>query len=73
MNIAFVKCLLNLCSIYTTATYLQMLNSHWCQQTHIVVNTFNIEGSKYSILDVHSSLSKHNVGCSNGSEIPALT
>ena len=46
-----------------------MVNSHWHQQTH----TFNIQGSKYSILDVHSPLSKHNVGCSNGSEIPALT
>ena len=45
-----------------------MVNSHWYryQQTH----TFNIQGS---ILDVHSPLSKHNVGCSNGSEIPALT
>ena len=39
------------------------------QQTH----TFNIQGSKYSILDVHSPISKHNVGYSNGSEIPALT
>ena len=46
-----------------------MVNSHWYQQTH----TFNIQGSKYSISDVHSPLSKHNVGCSNGSEIPALT
>ena len=46
-----------------------MVNSHWYQQTH----TFNIQGSKYSILDVHSPLSKHNVGCSNGSEIPAST
>ena len=46
-----------------------MLNSHWYQQTH----TFNIQGLKYSILDIHSSLSKHNVGCSNNSEIPALT
>ena len=46
-----------------------MVNSHWYPQTH----TFNIQGSKYSILDVHSILSKHNVGCSNGSEIPALT
>ena len=48
-----------------------MVNSHWYQQTH----TFNIQGSKYSILDVHSPLSKHNVhvGCSNGYEIPALT
>ena len=55
--------------IYTTITYLQMVNSHWYQQTH----TFNIQGSKYYILDVHSPLSKHNVGCSNGSEIPALT
>ena len=45
------------------------LKRHWYQQTH----TFNIQGSKYSILDVHSPLSKHNVGCSNGSEIPALT
>ena len=43
-----------------------MVNSHWYQQTH----TFNIQGSKYSVLDVHS---KHNVGCSNASEIPALT
>ena len=55
--------------IYITTTYLQMVKSHWYQQTH----TFNIQGSKYSILDVHSPLSKHNVGCSNGSEIPALT
>ena len=54
---------------FTTTTYLQMVNSHWYQQTH----TSNIQGSKYSILDVHSPLSKHNVGCSNGSEIPALT
>ena len=48
-----------------------MVNSHWYryQQTH----TFNIQGSNYSILDVHSPVSKHNVGCSNGSEIPALT
>ena len=46
-----------------------MENSRWHQQTHI----FNIQGSKYSILDVHSSLLKHNVGCSNGSEIPTLT
>ena len=46
-----------------------MVNSHWYQQTH----TFNIQGSKYYILDVHSPLSKHNVACSNGSEIPALT
>ena len=46
-----------------------MVNSHWYQKTH----TFNIQGSKYSILDVHSPLSKHKVGCSNGSEIPALT
>ena len=46
-----------------------MVNSHWYQQTH----TFNIQGSKYSILDVHSLLSKHNVGCLNGSEIPVLT
>ena len=46
-----------------------MVNSHWYQQTH----TFNIQGSIYSILDVHSPLSKHNVSCSNGSEIPALT
>ena len=45
-----------------------MVNSPWYQQTH----TFNIQGSKYSIFDVHSPLSKHNVGCSNGSEIPAL-
>ena len=45
-----------------------MVNIHWYQQTQ-----FNIQGSKYSILDVHSPLSKHNVGCSNGSEIPALT
>ena len=47
---------------------MQIVNSHWYQQT----NTFNITGSKYSSLDVHSPLSKHNVGCSNGSEIPAL-
>ena len=46
-----------------------MVNGHWYQQTH----TFNIQGSKYSILGVHSPLSIHNVGCSNGSEIPALT
>ena len=46
-----------------------MVNSHWYQQTH----TFNIQGSNNSILDVHSPLSKHIVGCSNGSEIPALT
>ena len=46
-----------------------MVNSHWYQQTH----TFNIQGSKNFILDVHSPSSKHNVGCSNGSEIPALT
>ena len=46
-----------------------MANSHWYQQTH----TFNIQESKYSILDVYSPLSKHNVFCSNGSEIPALT
>ena len=46
-----------------------MVNSHWHQQTH----TFNIQGSKYSILDVHSLLLKLNVGCSNGSEIPAMT
>ena len=39
------------------------------QQTH----TFNIQGSKYSVLDVDSLLLKHNVGCSNGSEIPAMT
>ena len=45
-----------------------MVNSHWYQQIH----TLNIQGSKYSILDVHSPLSKHNVCCSNGSEIPAL-
>ena len=71
MNIALVKCLLKYCSKYTTTTYLQMVNSHWYryQQTH----TFNIQGSNYSILDVHSPLSKHNVGCSNGSEITALT
>ena len=69
MNIALVKCVLKSCSIYTTTTYLQMVNSHWYQQTQ----TFNIQGSKYSILEVHSPLSKHNVGCSNGSEIPALT
>ena len=25
------------------------------------------------MLDVHSPLSKQNVGCSNGSEIPAMT
>ena len=46
-----------------------MLNSHCYQQTH----TFNIQGWNHSILDVHSPLSKHNVGCSNGSKIPALT
>ena len=46
-----------------------MVNSHWYQQTH----TFNIQGSKYSILDVYSPLSKHNVFCLNGSEIPALS
>ena len=69
MNIALVKCLLKQCSIYTTTTSLQMANSHWYQQTH----TFDIQGSKYSILDFHSPLSEHNVGCSNGSEIPALT
>ena len=46
-----------------------MVNSHWYQQTH----TFIIQGTKYSILDVHSPLSKHSVGCSNGSEIPAFT
>ena len=46
-----------------------MVNSHWYQQTH----TFNIQGSKYSIKDVYSPLSKRNVFCSNGSEIPALT
>ena len=40
-----------------------MVNSHWYQQTH----TFNIQGSKYSILDVHSPLTKH----SNCSKIPA--
>ena len=45
-----------------------MVNSHWYQQTH----TFNNQRSKYSILDVYSPLSKHNVFCSNGSEIPAL-
>ena len=55
--------------MYTTTTYLQMVNSHWYQLTH----TLNIQGSKYSILDVQSHLSKHNVGCSNGSEIPVLT
>ena len=48
---------------------MQMVNNYWYQQTH----TFNTQGSKYSILDVHSPLSKHNIGCSNGSEIPALT
>ena len=69
INIALVKCLLKKCSIYTTTTYLQMVNSHWYLQTH----TFNIQGSKYSNLDVHSPLSKHNVGCSNGSDILALT
>ena len=46
-----------------------MVNSHWYQQKH----TVNIQGSKYSVLDVHSLLLKHNVVCSNGSEIPALT
>ena len=46
-----------------------MVNSHWYQQTH----TFDIQRSKYSILDVYSPLSKHNVFCSNGSESPALT
>ena len=45
-----------------------MVNSHWHQQTH----TLNVQGSNFSILDVHSPLSKHNVGCSNGSEIPDL-
>ena len=45
-----------------------MVNSHWHQQTH----TLNVQGSKYSILDVHSPLSKRNVGCSNVSEIPAF-
>ena len=54
--------------MFTTTTYLQIVNSHWYQQTH----TFNIQGSKYSILDVHSPSLKHNVGFSNGSEIPAL-
>ena len=68
MNIALVKCLQKM-HFFTTTTYLQMVNSHWYQQTH----TSNIQGSKYSILDVHSPLSKHNVGCSNGSEISALT
>ena len=33
----------------------------------------NIQGSKYSILDVHSPLSKHIVDYSNGSETPVLT
>ena len=56
-------------TVYTTTTHLQMINSHRYQQTH----TCNIQGSKYSILDVYSPLSKHNVFCSNGSEIPALT
>ena len=46
-----------------------MVNNHWYQQTH----TVNVQGSKYSILDVHTPLSKHNVGCSNGFEIHALT
>ena len=46
-----------------------MVNSHWHQQTH----TLNVQESKYSILDVHTPLSKNNVCCSNGSEIPALT
>ena len=46
-----------------------MVYCHWYQQTH----AFNIQGSNYSILDVHLLLSKHNVGCSKGSEIPALT
>ena len=63
-NIALVKCLLKQCSIYTTTTYQSLVPT-----TH----TFNIQGSKYSILDVYSPLSKHNVFCSNGSEIPALT
>ena len=48
-----------------------MVNSHWYQQTH--TGTLNIQGSKYTILDVHSPLSKYHVACSNGSEIPALT
>ena len=43
--------------------------SHWHQQTY----TLNVQGSKYSILDAHSPLSKPNVGCSNGFEFPALT
>ena len=45
-----------------------MVNSHWYQQT----DTFNTQGSKYSILDVHSPLLKHNVGCPNGSQISVL-
>ena len=35
-------------------------------------NTLNVKWSKYSILDVHSLLSKQNIGCSMGSEIPAM-
>ena len=35
--------------------------------------TLNVKRSKYSILDVHSPLPKQNVGCSNGSEILAMT
>ena len=27
----------------------------------------------YSILDMYLPISEHNVGCSNGSEIPAMT
>ena len=46
-----------------------MVNSHWYQQTR----TFDIQGSKYSILNVYSPLSKHNVFFSNGSKILALT
>ena len=57
------------CRASAILKYFCPLNSHWYQQTH----TFNIQGSKYSILDDHSPLSKHNVGCSNCSQIPALT
>ena len=58
-----------MCLKYVITTYMQIVNSHWYQQTH----TFNTQGSKYSILDFYSPLPKHNVFCSNGSEIPALT
>ena len=69
MNITLVKCLQKNAVFFTRTTYLQIVKSHWYQQIH----TSNIQGSKYSTLDVHSPLSKHNVSCSNGPEIPALT